>query len=394
MSKRFLMAMAIAGTCALLAVLPSAMGEVGDERAPVAQRYPGRDQVIRQIADVRAIRTPEGIETLEQVDIAGTKQWISIRGRNRNNPVLLFLHGGPGYTMMPLSWAYQNPWEDFFTVVQWDQRGSGKNADSEDKAALKTVTIDRFVKDGEQMIEYLRKRFHKDKIVVMGLSWGTRIGMHLARNKPDWISVYVGVGNASDGSEPVLYQSTLAAARADKNAKAIRELEALAPYPPPDGSWNFAQAVALRRWARLYNGGWYGWPDLRLLIDIPDLAPEYSARDVDDMLPAASILEDAMFKQMRAENLHKDGLTFKVPIVYIQGRYDLQTPYATAKALFQDINAPSKTFVTMERSAHFPMLEEPGRFLRVLLEKVLPLTEGSPEFTEYPRTVQAAPPER
>ena len=96
-----------------------------------------RDAIAERIAELQRIHTPEGIETLEAVEVDGTRQWISIRGLNRANPILLVVHGGPGSAMLATSWAYQKPWEDFFTVVNWDQRGVGKNWDPADTARLR-----------------------------------------------------------------------------------------------------------------------------------------------------------------------------------------------------------------------------------------------------------------
>src|SRR5512139_807416 len=142
--------------------------------------------ITARIADLQKISTPEGIEALEPVQVDGTTQWISIRGQNRANPVLLMIHGGPAWPMMPTSWAWQKPWEDFFTVVQWDQRGSGKNAVTADSATLApTLSVDRMVRDAEEVVEYLRKRLGKEKVVVLGYSWGTVVGTLLAQKRPD-----------------------------------------------------------------------------------------------------------------------------------------------------------------------------------------------------------------
>ena len=92
-------------------------------------RIQTREEAVALLHDLRKIHTPEGIDTLEQIELNGEKQWINIRGKNKSNPILLFIHGGPASPMMPVAWAFQNGWEDYFTVVQWDQRVSGKNLD-------------------------------------------------------------------------------------------------------------------------------------------------------------------------------------------------------------------------------------------------------------------------
>lgn len=374
----------IVGLLVLGAALPSARAQ--QLPRPVLERFPHRDSITAIIAELRRIHTPEGIETLEQVELGGVKQWISIRGRNTDNPVLLFIHGGPGTPMMPLTWAYQGPWEDFFTVVQWDQRGAGKNAVTTDRAALApTMSVDRVVRDAEELTAWLRQRFHKDKIVVMGYSWGTEVGTHLAKKHPEWLSAYVGVGQVStlDG-EKILFERTLERARRAGNTTAVKELEALAPYPSPGDSQSMVKAFAIRRWARVYNGGWYGKPDFTLLYAAPAFAPEYTAADVDAFPDANSWTSRQLFADMMKDDLRALGPEFQCPVLFFMGRYDLHTPYESAKEYFDTIRAPRKKFVSFERSSHFIMLEEPGRFLVTLVNEVLPLTEGAATFRVDP----------
>jgi proline iminopeptidase len=347
---------------------------------------PNRDYITSRIADLRKISTPEGIDTLEQLDIAGSKQWISIRGLNRNNPVLLFIHGGPGAAMMGSSWAYQTPWEDFFTVVHWEQRGAGKNHATADTTALApAMSVDRIVADGEVVISHLRRVLMKDKIVVMGFSWGTSIGVHLAKKRPEWISAYVGVGQgvAAD-DEAYLYERVLSMARAAKNESAVKELESLAPYPGPANHLTSEKVIAVRKWVRFYNGGWYGHSDFKLWFALPDWAPEYSAAEVEAYLRGVRWSEEKLIASMTADDLTSLGYDFKIPMLFFMGRYDLHTPYETARRYYEKLRAPQKKFVSFERSAHFPMFEEPGRFLMALVQEVLPLTGPRVTFRPMP----------
>jgi pimeloyl-ACP methyl ester carboxylesterase len=343
---------------------------------------PERDYITGRIADLRKISTPEGIEALEEVPIGGSRQWISIRGLNRANPVLLMIHGGPGSPTMPISWAFQTPWEDFFTVVQWDQRGVGKNFLSADTTALGgTLTVERMVDDTEEMVAHLRKRLEKDRIVVLGYSWGSELGLKLAMRRPEWLYAYVGVGQAADTGEKDLYQRLLDLARGAGNQQALSELEAIAPYPSAD--MKIESIMTTRKWARVFNGGWYGRPDFNLYFALPEWAPEYSQADVSVGIPAIQWAERNLVSDMFAEtfaNLTPIG----VPVLFLMGRHDLHTPYVSAKALFDRIQAPKKRFITFERSAHFPMFEEPGRFLLTLVEEVLPLTGAPVRFSRDP----------
>lgn len=328
-----------------------------------------RDAIVGRLADLRRIHTPDGIELLEPVSIDGTTQWASVRGKHRSNPVIVMVHGGPGSPVMPLAWAYQAPWEDFFTVVHYDQRGVGKNAVSADRAQLApTLTFDRLVRDAEAMVAWVRQRLGVERVVVMGYSYGTMLGMALAQRRPEWVHAYVGVGQVSGSGDAYLYTRLreLAVARGQRDA--LRELDSIAPYPRPGAP--VSTVLLTRKWARFFDGGWYGKPTFDLLFSLPEWAPEYTAADVAAQTAATQWTTRTL--------VGRDALALPtqlaVPVVVIQGKHDLHTPYEPARDYVERLQAPRKSFVTLEWSAHVPMMEEPGRFLQVLLEQVLPLT--------------------
>jgi len=357
---------------------------------PPAPSGPGRAFATQTLAAVRRIATPEGIERLEQVDVGGDRQWICIRGRHRANPVLLVIHGGPGTPAMPLSWAYQNPWEDFFTVVNWDQRGVGRNAaDADREQLLPTMSLERIVSDGEAVIEHLRRSLGKERIAVLGYSWGALVGVFLAARRPELLSVYVGTGQAvSAAFEPLIHGEVLAAARRAGDEAAVRELEAMdvaAGGTGSDGVFPLEQVRALRRHAARYDGMWYGRPDLQLMTDLCSLAPEYDERDLAAWRAGSAWIVAGPLGQDLATCDLRSLRSLQVPVVLLQGRYDLATPHAAAAAWLDALDAPFKQLVSFERSAHFVMLEEPGRFLLALVQHVLPLTEGAPPFARLPR---------
>jgi len=347
--------------------------------ASPARPVPGRDAITTRLAELRRIHTPEGIESLEQVPIGDTTQWVSIRGRHRDNPVMLFIHGGPGTPMMPMAWAYQAPWEDFFTVVQWDQRGVGKNAAATDpRRLLATLSHDRLLDDAEAMLGWVRTRLKKEKVVVMGYSYGTGIGLALAQRRPDWVSASVSVGLVSGSGEDYLYGRLLALAAQAGDAEALAELRALAPYPgeqPP-----IEKILTVRKWARRYNGGWYGKPTFDLMFSLDEWAPEYSQADVDAQQAATQRFTRNLTGGRGGGRAESSVARQRVPVIVIQGRHDLHTPYEPARRFFDTIEAPHKRFITLERAAHAPMFEQPGEFLLTLIREVLPLTEGQAMF--------------
>jgi pimeloyl-ACP methyl ester carboxylesterase len=144
-------------------------------------------------AETLAIRSPAGVQEGEFVDIGGIKQWVQIRGEDRDNPVLLFVHGGPGGTTLPISSGWR-PWEKHFTVVQWDQRGAGRTYGAAGDTLGPTMTLERMTQDGVELAEYLRIHLHKDKIVLVGHSWGSFLGIHIVKQRPDLFYAYVGTG--------------------------------------------------------------------------------------------------------------------------------------------------------------------------------------------------------
>jgi len=319
------------------------------------------------------IRNPRGVQSLEQVSLGGVKQWISIRGSDRNNPLMLFIHGGPGDAMMSRAWAFQRPWEDYFTVVQWDQRGGGKNALADTSAAfLSTLSTARDIADAEELVPMLLRRFGKQKLVVIGHSFGTVIGSQLVQHHPEWVSVYVGVGQAAPNGEAMLYDDVLSLARAAKNDEAVKELQSIAGYPDVPASQIARDVYILRRWSRYFGGAWYGDRDWSAYSGVQWLAPEYTDAEMRAYSPAearvaARVLGADLFEQPPKLPRH-----FDVPVVLMMGRHDLHTPYSAAKLYFDSLTAPSKAFVTFDESAHVPFLEEPGRFFEALLQYVLP----------------------
>ena len=179
---------------ALFAIAPAQ----ADEPAKPASRA----EATAIIAAARKIMTPNGVERLEKVRIGGIDQWVSIRGTDRRNPVVLYIHGGPGYVSIPMSWWFSRGWEEYFTIVQWDQRAAGKTHLLTDAATIApTLTREKMIADTEEMAAWARKEFGKDKIFVLGHSWGSFLGLQLAKRHPEWLYAYIGVAQLIDGPE-------------------------------------------------------------------------------------------------------------------------------------------------------------------------------------------------
>lgn len=327
----------------------------------------------RNIARSRAIPSPDGIDTVERVSIGGIDQWIEVRGESVKNPILLFIHGGPGTAFMPIARVFQDPWEKYFTVVQWDQRGAGKTYTSNSKDVLRgTMNIERMHADTLEMVNYLRKRFGHDKIFILGHSWGSILGLQLAHDHPELLYAYIGVGQATDSwqNEVVLYRDTLAEARRTQNKEAIQQLTSIAPYPSPNIT--FKQIRIMREWSGTLIGPSRAddsWMSLKAIF----LTPEYSLLNDLDWIRGQFFSVDMLLPELSKVNLATLGYDYRVPVFFLEGRHDPYTPSTVAKEFFDRMNAPEKQFEWFENSGHFPFIEEPRRFTNVLVQTVLPL---------------------
>lgn len=343
-----------------------------------------RDDAAGAIAEMRRIVSDKGIERLETVELGGVEQWISIRGQDRDNPVLLFLHGGPGFATLPMSWTFQQGWEDYFTVVQWDQRGAGKTHASHDPETIApTMTKAQIIADTEELIQWLRQEYGKEKIILAGLSWGSVVGIEIAQQHPDWLHAYVGFGQVIDfeESERRGWAYALSRARAENNEEAIRELESIAPYPPETGPMEVETLYLQRKWIGYYGGAMYNRQGYGSQMGTAALSPDYTARDVAAFQDAPGFAFPLLFPEMQTFDVSAVQ-AFDCPIILFLGRHDYNVAASVASEWFETLQAPAKELVWFERSGHVVMSEEPGRTLVALVEKVLPFAEAAGDRPE------------
>lgn len=353
----------------LASLCPGAHAE--DDAQPDAA-YASAREVVR---DLGRIVAPGGIQETYKARIGGIDQWVNARGQDRDNPVILFIHGGPASPLMPTTWEFQRPLEEYFTLVNYDQRGAGKTflANNPDVVAG-TLHIGRFVDDAIEMAEHIRKRYHKDKLILMGHSWGTVVGMSAALKRPDLFHAYVGLGqviNVRD-NERVSFEYGLAQARRHGNAEAVAELESIAPYPG-DRAITRERIIIARKWPQFY-GGMTAYRDgtAKYFFGAPLLSPEYDeadarAIDAGNRFTLGRILPEFL------EVDYKGVRAFPIPVVMLMGRHDYTTPSELTAQWLEKVKAPYKRGIWFERSAHMIPWEEPGKLLVTLLYTVRPI---------------------
>jgi pimeloyl-ACP methyl ester carboxylesterase len=314
-----------------------------------------------------AIRSPRGISERRYVMLGGIPQWITIRGQDRSNPVLLFVHGGPGDVTSCWGYAVFAPWERQFTVVQWDQRGAGRTLRKSGPAIAKTLTVDRMARDGVELAVYLHQRFGK-KIVVVAHSFGTLLAVQMVQRRPDLFVAYVGTGQVAD--EPrnysAAYDALLAKARSVRNQQALKELTEIGP--PPYSS--YVGYGVQRNWSNAFEGSdWFLAGTLVRTIEAPGCSPQDAVDSDDGQLLSGQTL----FSQTRSMGPKQLGLRFAVPMFFFQGAEDFSTPTALALEYFREIRAPRKAFIAIPHGGHFSVFIHSDTFLHELVTRVRPL---------------------
>jgi pimeloyl-ACP methyl ester carboxylesterase len=315
-----------------------------------------------------AITTPNGIDEASYVKIGGIEQWITIRGEDHKNPVLLFLHGGPGDVTNPWGYAGFRNWLKFFTVVQWDQRGAGRTFGRNGAASASTITIERMVQDGIELTELLSKRLQKDKIVLVGHSWGSILGVFMVKARPELFYAYVGTGQVADPPRnyAVAHAALVQRASRDGNSQALRELKEIGPPPYRDGKGFAVQ----RKWSNLFEGA---DAFLASTLGLSLTAPGYSLGDINDWFAGQSVSAEHLVPQTSALDPKLLGGEFNLPVFVIQGAEDFTTPTSLAKTFLNSLHAPRKAFATIDGAGHFAVFTKQDVFLKELRARVLPL---------------------
>lgn len=304
------------------------------------------------------------------VIINGARQGMFIKSRDPAKPVLLYLHGGmPDYF---LTEKYPPGLEDLFTVCWWEQRGSGISYGA--ASAPGTVTPDQLVSDALAVTQYLRRRFHKDRIYLMGHSGGTFIGIQAAARAPELFHAYIGVAQMSNQlkSEKLAYDYMLGRFKANGNVNMARKLEA-APVTMEGGVPEAYLALRDEAMHRLGIGTTHDMRSVVTGIFLRSLqSREYTIREKIDMWRAkassgVSIVWDAVLATDCAEKVP----SLDIPIYFFHGIYDYTCSYSLAKEYFGRLRAPVKGFYTFRESAHSPIFEEPEKARKILHEDVL-----------------------
>jgi pimeloyl-ACP methyl ester carboxylesterase len=319
--------------------------------------------------------------------IGGVKQAILIRGENNNNPVMLRFHGGPGYPYFPYL-PKNGPLKDLekhFTMVYWEQRGTGASYSSKIKKS--SMNVDRFVEDAHEVIQFVKNKLQVENVYIWGHSWGSSIGILLAKKYPEDIIAYIGTGQSVFPlkNERACYNYAIEKVLKEDNPKGLREL-----YKIDTSQYDLKDALTVRKWIYSYGGVVLANGDERPYVDEKIIkkiwrTPQYNFRNKINIIFHPYYSTRQLWEDMRKINLFKQLPDIEIPVYFMLGRHDRIVSSELAAEYFHYLKATAgKQLIWFDHSAHRPHKEEPDKFFHILTKKVLGETYDSPNRVDTP----------
>lgn len=308
------------------------------------------------------IKAPNAITDLVAIEIGGMDQWVMIRGEDSSNPVLLWLHGGPGAAQMPVHHEFNRDLESEFVVVHWDQRGAGKsNHRGFDENSM---SLNRFIEDTHELTAYLKSRFDQEKIFLLGHSWGTQLGILTVQRYPENYHGFISVAKVvhPQRAEEISYEWLSKQVEERGSSRQMRKFNELGPplYDEHDRYVTFAKMKDAFGGSMDIGMGRLAW--------ISFGANEYTIGDYVKWLRGANRGSGPMWDELRDFDLFRDFPSIEVPVWFIVGENDYNTPAKLVKEFYQFVDSPEgKTLFVFEGAAHAPFMGDPERFNREVI---------------------------
>lgn len=332
------------------------------------------------ITNAQGIPLPGSIATLETVKLGDSEQWISIRSKDVNKPVLLFLAGGPGGSQLATARHTLGRLEDHFVVVNWEQPGAGKSFAAVDRS---TLTPERYITDAHELILYLRQRFEEEKVYVLGESWGSALGIMLVQRYPELFHAFIGTGQMVAFLETDLrcyaFALNWAQERGDTAKVAKLQQQGPPPYYGKQMAWQ-AAAYLLDTFAymnqnpAISNNGFNTFDDLA--------SPEYGLVDKVNWVRGPLETLSIVYPQLWEVDFRQQARQLDVPIYFLIGRHDVNAPPALTEEYYNLLSAPHKELIWFEHSGHTPWTSEATRFVDVVVTTVLAQTQPTSQHTQ------------
>ncbi|AEF55299.1 alpha/beta hydrolase fold protein [Marinomonas posidonica IVIA-Po-181] len=311
----------------------------------------------RPFIDASGNLIPNAIAEERSVMLGGVEQYVLMRGKNRQAPLLVFVHGGPGASETPFLRTHNAALEEDFVVVYWEQRGAVHSYDPE--SDLSKITIDRLTKDLGELINVLLVEFGQEKVLLIGHSWGTVLALEHVAAHPETVASYIAISQTTNqaDSDKEGYEWALARARESEDEEAIQRLEAIG-YPP----YTIEQFITQRRAVSQFGGTFMdGSSDLELAFSMIR-TDEFSWPDLITFVQGTDSSGAALWPEQKNYNAYQRHPSIDVPIVMVMGRHDKVISPTLGKQYFKVLEAPEKELIWFENSAHGPPFEEPQKF--------------------------------
>jgi pimeloyl-ACP methyl ester carboxylesterase len=329
---------------------------------------------LRQSKNAAALKIESTHFIVEEqfVRIGGIDQWIGIRGEEQNNPVLFILHGGPGCSYSIFT-PHLRPWEKYFTLVQWDQRGGGKTFSRMDPRRSAEISFEQLTRDAIEVVEYVRTRLHQDRIFLLASSLGSTFGTQVVRRRPDLFYAYIGadqnVGMLRGRDEE--FREVLERLRALGLQRGVKALERIGPDP---ARWSPDDFNTIARWTMKSDPQGFR-RTMKLLKDAVWYTPGWTLKDIRAFVAGMRFSLEKLLPEITRYDAWKQGTRFEIPFFIFQGEDDVLTTPKLAETFFTDVVAPIKRIALIPGAGHFAAFMQPNRFLSELLVDVRPLTE-------------------
>ncbi|MEW6731708.1 MAG: alpha/beta hydrolase [Acidobacteriota bacterium] len=313
------------------------------------------------------VATP--IQEARFIKLGGIDQWITIRGADRTNPVLLIVHGGPGDAQSSLPSVYA-VYEKDFTIVQWDQRGAGKTYA---KNLNSPPEPERVELDGIELTQYLCKYLGKKKILLLGHSWGTHLAIEMVQRRPELFAAYIGTGQVGSwrASVQAQFDFMLTNARAANDRKRVEQLEAIGTPDPNNATQYFSWWSMRNPYMTQADVKWF-----QDLIQLIKSNPDFTEEDLKTFGAGMVYSGRTILNSMLTTEFPTTARVLKVPFFVIQGKEDMATPTSVAVEYFNVVKAPKKKLIIIDQAGHFALVTHREEFLAALVKDVRPLASA------------------
>lgn len=326
------------------------------------------------IVDADGNAVPGSVAELTEIDVNGHDLALMIRGHSVDNPVLLFLAGGPGGSEMGAMRKHLAELEQYFTVVTWDQRGTGKSYPELDPTD--TITLDGYLDDTGVVTNYLRDRFGQDRIYLLGQSWGSTLGVVAVQQNPERYQAFIGVGQMVSqlATDTIFYQDTLTWAQNSGNSGLVADLLAIGT-PPYDRMLDYETALSYEHEVYPYDHSQNSEGDGQMSENL--LVEEYTLIDQIHILGGFMDTFGVLYPQLQDVDFRDTATDFEIPMFFVQGAHEADGRAEPFEAWYPTVDAPIKDLVVLATSGHRPLWEQPDEFVDYMVDTVLSLTSSA-----------------